>query len=118
MGHEPGYSAQHATGKGTSPPAVHFLFYRRVGPLASEILFSGRDGSMCDSNDLIIAEGRLADFNKIITLAIDNWDINGPVSELKSIVSTACYIIGFLVKEISQIVDGMEMESFAKRPTN
>ena len=69
---------------------------------------------MCDTNDLIIAESRLSDFNKIFTIAINNWDTGRPASELMSITSTACYIIRFLIRELSQFTDGLEAKDIQK----
>ena len=61
---------------------------------------------MFDSNDLVIAKGRLADFTKMFDLAACNWDTGRPANELLCFISTACYITEFLIKDLGQAMDG------------
>jgi len=67
---------------------------------------------MYDTNDLVIAEVRLVDFSRMLGMAADNWDVDKPVKEFQSIVSTACHIYRLLLRELSSIIDGLEADTF------
>jgi len=60
-----------------------------------------------DSNDLVIAKGRLQDYNKMIDLAVGNWDTGRPACELLCFITTACHINELLIGELGQALDGM-----------
>jgi len=57
---------------------------------------------MFDLKVLVIAKGRLADFNNMFDLAACNWDTSRPANELLCFISTACYINEFLIKDLDQ----------------
>ena len=68
---------------------------------------------MClDSNDLVIAEGRLADFTEMLDLTACYWGTDRPVIELPRVVLTACHIYELLINDLSQVIDGMEVDTF------
>ena len=60
-----------------------------------------------DSNDLVIAKGRLEDYSKMIDLAVSNWDTGRPAGELLCFITTACYINAFLIGELAQAMAGL-----------
>jgi hypothetical protein len=61
-----------------------------------------------DLNDVIYAETRLANLTKMVDMTVSYWDEKQPVGELQSVVLTACYIYGLLIKELREITEKID----------
>jgi len=67
--------------------------------------------SRLDSNDLVIAAGRIVDFTAMLDITACHWSAGRQVGEFPLVVSTASHIYELLLKELFQVIDGLDTET-------